>query len=332
MVGLRSAGKPLLRAGEWTVGEGGGRGHGLVVASDDRSCGRNECGGSGKTRGPVDAAVVAGSSDSDPSHPLGGRGLFRHCDAIPAGAAVLIMCGRIATDAEAKAHSWRYRGNRAIQIDDDVNLLQTSDDASAALRHSCDPNVWFADRFTFGARRDIEAGDELTVDHATFTVDPDWVMPCSCGSAACRGSVSGDDWSLPALQGRYARSLLARRSLVESPVERRARHRRTDQGRRRRTHDRRRSPSRRCRTHAHHDQSRDRRAPRCSLAGARRQRAVAGVVRQGTRLPEHGRCRRRWIHVWIQVDNSRRRASHRREPERRWAIAITHRTSRWRRR
>jgi hypothetical protein len=53
-------------------------------------------------------------------------------------------------------------------------------------------------------RREISAGDELTIDYATMITDPGWQMACRCGAASCRGTIRGDDWKLPALRTRYA--------------------------------------------------------------------------------------------------------------------------------
>jgi hypothetical protein len=60
------------------------------------------------------------------------------------------------------------------------------------------------DARTVGARRDIAAGEELTVDYALFSVVPEWRMDCHCGSSRCRGVVTGNDWRLLELQQRYA--------------------------------------------------------------------------------------------------------------------------------
>ena len=76
-------------------------------------------------------------------------------------------------------------------------------DGVGTLNHSCDPNLGWAGERTLVALRDIAAGDELTVDYATMTVAP-WEMDCRCGSAGCRGVVTGDDWRRPDLQERYA--------------------------------------------------------------------------------------------------------------------------------
>ena len=54
------------------------------------------------------------------------------------------------------------------------------------------------------ARRDIEAGEEITTDFALFQSFPSYLLePCLCGSARCRGQVTGDDWKLPELQSLY---------------------------------------------------------------------------------------------------------------------------------
>jgi hypothetical protein len=79
--------------------------------------------------------------------------------------------------------------------------------AEAFLNHSCDPNVWMADEVTLIARRAIAAGEELTADYALFELDPAWASQwrCRCGTACCRGAVSGRDFELPDLQQRYGR-------------------------------------------------------------------------------------------------------------------------------
>jgi hypothetical protein len=59
--------------------------------------------------------------------------------------------------------------------------------------------------YELAARRDIAAGDELTNDYATSTAEPDFVMPCSCGSGQCRGVVTGNDWRRQDLRDRYGR-------------------------------------------------------------------------------------------------------------------------------
>lgn len=73
------------------------------------------------------------------------------------------------------------------------------------LNHSCDPNLRMEDEVTLVARRDILSGEELTADYAMWEWDEDWVASwiCNCGSALCRGTITGKDWKLRELQGRY---------------------------------------------------------------------------------------------------------------------------------
>ena len=73
------------------------------------------------------------------------------------------------------------------------------------LNHSCDPTlVWAADGVGLVAFRDVEPGEELTVDYATSSTDPQMVVRCHCETYRCRQLVTGDDWRIPQVQQRYA--------------------------------------------------------------------------------------------------------------------------------
>ena len=85
----------------------------------------------------------------------------------------------------------------------DVHLVLPGRQPIGYGNHSCDPALWHDDAYTLTARRDIDAGDEVTVDYGTQTAEPDFTMDCRCGSALCRGTVTGDDWRRPELQQRY---------------------------------------------------------------------------------------------------------------------------------
>jgi len=64
------------------------------------------------------------------------------------------------------------------------------------VNHSCDPNCGVrlndAQAFDFVARQPISAAQELTFDYAmrNFTIDH-FPAVCLCGTARCRGSVTG---------------------------------------------------------------------------------------------------------------------------------------------
>ena len=84
------------------------------------------------------------------------------------------------------------------QVEDDL-FIATPKSLFYYVNHSCDPN--FINRMAW---RDIEAGEELTTDYATFSAFANYLLePCNCGVSNCRGRVTGDDWKLPELQERY---------------------------------------------------------------------------------------------------------------------------------
>ncbi len=79
------------------------------------------------------------------------------------------------------------------------------------INHSCDPNAFVrydGNRCSLVARRDIDAGEEITCDYnINITGGTSW--PCRCGAGRCRGETIGDFFKLPiAIQQEY-RPLLA---------------------------------------------------------------------------------------------------------------------------
>ena len=44
------------------------------------------------------------------------------------------------------------------------------------------------------------------MDYALQTAQPVPLLevPCACGALDCRGTITGDDWRLPAVRARYA--------------------------------------------------------------------------------------------------------------------------------
>jgi hypothetical protein len=66
------------------------------------------------------------------------------------------------------------------------------------INHSCDPNLIFGEHHSLNviAARDIAAGDDLTLDYATFcdhTMDP---FDCFCGTGSCRKRIMPDEENL----------------------------------------------------------------------------------------------------------------------------------------
>ncbi len=98
-----------------------------------------------------------------------------------------------------------YQPETAIHYDKDhkwAQLASDNDEQDAFLNHSCDPNVWFTNGWPLTARRDINAGEELTFDYSTGETYP-LHSECQCGSNDCRHHVTGKEWQDPAFQEKY---------------------------------------------------------------------------------------------------------------------------------
>lgn len=137
--------------------------------------------------------------------PIEGRGLFART-AIAAFEPVAVKGGHVMT-REERDRVAESLGPAEIQIAEHLFIGPLTpaerEDGMLHLNHSCDPNVGIQGQIVFAAMRAIAAGAELTFDYATGD-DDDWTMHCHCGTAACRGTVTGQDWRKPELQKRYA--------------------------------------------------------------------------------------------------------------------------------
>ncbi|MGH9776516.1 MAG: SET domain-containing protein [Candidatus Acidiferrales bacterium] len=135
---------------------------------------------------------------------IAGRGLFA-VHPIRKGEIVAIKGGHI-IDRKSLRRRIRSIGDSYIQIDDNFFLapLEKREYGGVMmfLNHSCDPNVGVRGEITFVAMRSIAPGEELTVDYATID-DDSFRMKCRCGSANCRGIVTGKDWMRSELQKKY---------------------------------------------------------------------------------------------------------------------------------
>ena len=142
------------------------------------------------------------------SSPIHGTGAFAS-EPIAIGEIVEIFGGSLMTERKFRAFQRTTPRYNATQIAENRHLVErpavTEQRAGGSLNHSCDSNLWMADDVTLVARRAIEPDEELTVDYALFTAQPDWVLDheCQCGAPDCRKTVTGNDWRLPAVQQRY---------------------------------------------------------------------------------------------------------------------------------
>lgn len=138
------------------------------------------------------SAMVAASA-------IEGCGLFA-TTTISVGEVVMRLGGQVINDAILASLTPPYS---SLTVDYGRHLLLDPAHPVRYGNHCCDPNLWHADATTVVARRPIAAGEELTIDYATHTGVDTWTMPCRCGSALCRGTVTGGDWRLPQLHHAY---------------------------------------------------------------------------------------------------------------------------------
>ncbi len=129
---------------------------------------------------------------------------------IKAGEKLMEFGGQRVGRADAEDQE-RYRVRSVWIVADDVFLALPIEDVEPSLdenlNHSCDANAWLADEVTLVAKRDIAAGDEITMDQGTwnfdvseYTVDAE---DCTCGAPDCRVRLTQDDWQIAAVQERY---------------------------------------------------------------------------------------------------------------------------------
>lgn len=138
---------------------------------------------------------------------INGDGIFAS-QPIRAGEVVVIVGGVVMTESEFESFQATHSLYNFIQIDKQLYLVEdpeTTESVEGFVNHSCDSNTWMNDEVTLAARRDIEAGEEVTVDYAVFTTQSNWMLDrrCRCGSPHCRRIITGDDWRREDVQERY---------------------------------------------------------------------------------------------------------------------------------
>jgi uncharacterized protein len=65
------------------------------------------------------------------------------------------------------------------------------------INHCCDPNCWMINDEDVAARREIKAGEQVSIDYATFVVHEfasSKIEKCLCGAKNCRGKLGNNDW------------------------------------------------------------------------------------------------------------------------------------------
>lgn len=136
-----------------------------------------------------------------------GQGLFA-TEALPADVLVIRLAGRLVSSSELQRLIEQSDADPsaayvdALTIYENAHLVLAPRSVAHFGNHSCDPNLWHVGPYEIATRQAIAAGDELTIDYGTQS-SGEFSMPCRCKSVLCRGTVTGDDWRLAALQDRY---------------------------------------------------------------------------------------------------------------------------------
>jgi len=97
----------------------------------------------------------------------------------------------------------RWLEQYGYPLNDEVLVSWSADPEQwSPINHSCDPNAWL-EGLDLVARRPIQAGEEITVEYATFIAGTGASFDCQCGADGCRGTITPQDWQLPEVRRRY---------------------------------------------------------------------------------------------------------------------------------
>lgn len=144
--------------------------------------------------------------------PIHGRGGFAR-QAIPAGTRVLEYVGERITKTESLRRCAAMNAY-IFHLDDEHDLDGNVPwNPARFLNHSCAPNceaVMEGGRIWMVARRDIQAGEELTFNYGYDLVDYQ-EHPCHCGAPQCVGYIVAEE---------FHSWLRARREVVEGSAPR----------------------------------------------------------------------------------------------------------------
>ena len=139
---------------------------------------------------------------------IAGRGVFAR-EKILNGEKIMEFGGERISREQMETGDYRIRSIWPIEPDVFLALRESDPHVSLDeyLNHSCEANAWLTDVVTLTARRDIEPGEEITLDQGTWNIEDAYIEdrePCSCGVAVCRGMLTEEDWKSPDVQRQYA--------------------------------------------------------------------------------------------------------------------------------
>ncbi len=133
----------------------------------------------------------------------GGKAVYAR-DLIEPGELIAVWSGRIIPTEALDELSAEIR-RHTVQVEEGLYLASLSpDEPPDFINHSCEPNAGLDGQVAIVALHRIHAGEEVTIDYAMCDGSAYDEFDCACGSTACRGRVTGEDWRNPILWERYA--------------------------------------------------------------------------------------------------------------------------------
>lgn len=132
------------------------------------------------------------------------KGLFAK-ELIKKNEVVVIWGGENYTDYQGMLEA-KKEGKLIMHWDDDLYSFEDrQSDDTYFINHSCNSNLWLKDPFHLIAKRDINTGEEITIDYSLFEGDKDYIAQwkCLCKEIDCRKRITGNDWKIKDVQERY---------------------------------------------------------------------------------------------------------------------------------
>lgn len=150
------------------------------------------------------SSFISNKAEKRNSSSIHGRGLFA-AERICKDDIVSIKGGHIITSEQL--HNSNSKLHVEMQIADNFFIapLDETDFESSmmCLNHSCDGNLGILGNIVFVAIRNIEPGEELTIDYALMD-NNSTKFQCLCGTKCCRREVTGLDWKIAEIQRKYS--------------------------------------------------------------------------------------------------------------------------------
>lgn len=146
-------------------------------------------------------ATNPGALEVRPSS-IEGRGCFT-TSKFPRGRKVAELVGERIGRGEAERRISGKRHIRVCDVDERTSIdANVRGDATAFINHACDPNLFtrvVRGHVLFFALRDIEPGEELTIDYELSPHSDS--TRCRCGAVGCRGTINRLDQRSPRRRG-----------------------------------------------------------------------------------------------------------------------------------